>query len=150
MVDFFLTPAKTHVHLFSRMKKERRAFYMGALILVAEEEDIARASLSDLLRLDGYRVIEAGDKYAAINGLEKNGGVDAVLSDLEMRGWRSVASCALALHPKTYLLGMVRSGALPDKIELQHSSIEDCLVKPLLYEDVRSRIAGALRVRDLR
>lgn len=117
---------------------------MSAIILVAEQYPLARASLSELLRLDGYRVLEAHDRDAAIAGLNESSGVHALLSDLEMPGWDSIVIHALNLSPNTYVLGMARYGQLPREPELKRIGLYDYFFKPLDYSDIRKKISQAL------
>jgi DNA-binding response OmpR family regulator len=59
---------------------------MGARILIVDDEDNHRKSLSIGLRLEGFEVVEAGDGEQALDLLERDAGVDVAIVDLMMPG----------------------------------------------------------------
>ncbi len=59
---------------------------MGARILIVDDEENHRKSLSIGLRLEGFEVVEAGDGEQALDMLERETGVDVAIVDLMMPG----------------------------------------------------------------
>ena len=118
-------------------------------ILVAEWYPTALSSLSDLLRYEGYRVIEAADTDAAISHIDANMDLGAVLADLDMPNWKLLVQHASVIVPKAFLLGMAQVQSMPESAELQRRGIHLCLPKPLVFQDLRQalrgRFAGAVK-----
>jgi DNA-binding NtrC family response regulator len=109
-------------------------------ILVAEREATARTSLSELLREEGYRVVEAADSATAVNELGRHSSIKVVLADLEMPSWPSIIQHARSQLPESFILGMLRYGALANALEAQRLGAQAYLVKPLDFAEVNQWI----------
>lgn len=109
-------------------------------ILVAEREPISRTSLSDLLREEGYLVVEAADSGTALNHLNRDPSIKVILSDLEMPSWATIVKQARSQLPNSLILGMVRYGAVANGREAQRLGAQAYLVKPLEFADVNQWI----------
>jgi len=105
-------------------------------ILVAEREPISRMSLSELLHEQGYRVLEAADSRAAVSQISRERDIKVILADLEMPSWSSIIKHARVQLPKSFILGMVRYGALSNALEAQQLGAHDYLIKPLAFNQV--------------
>lgn len=110
------------------------------LLLVVENESISRMSLSELLRDQGYQVVEAADSGSAINHIIRNTDLKVILSNLEMPSWKNVIAHARTTVPKAYILGMVRYGALPNALEAQRLGASGYMIKPLSFDQVNQWI----------
>jgi two-component system NtrC family response regulator len=119
-----------------------------ASILVAELEPISRLSLSELLRDEGYRVFEAADSAAAVQQLSEKQDIKIILADLEMPSWRSIVKHARVDLPESFVLGMVRYGALANALEAQQLGAHAHLVKPLAFDEVSLWIQRCLTGRS--
>ena len=108
-------------------------------ILVVETETTSRSSLSELLREQGYLVAEAGDSGAAIDALQDSD-IKVILADLEMPSWSSIIQHAAANLPETFILGMLRYGALANAREAQRLGAHGYFIKPLDFADVNQWI----------
>ena len=86
-------------------------------ILVADGEATSRISLSELLREEGYRVLEAADNATAISELGTDSSITIVLGNLEMPSWTNVIQYARSQLPQSFILGMLRYGALANGVE---------------------------------
>jgi response regulator NasT len=113
-------------------------------ILVAELETIARVSLAELLRHEGYRVVEAAGSDAALNQLEREDSIKIILTDLEMPSWDSIVKHARMNLPHCFILGMVRYGALANAREAAQLGANAHLVKPLTFDAVNEWIKRCL------
>jgi DNA-binding NtrC family response regulator len=109
-------------------------------ILVAEREPVSRTSLSELLREEGYRVIEAAESCAALAELRRDPSIGIILADLEMPSWMNLVQQAHCRRPESYILGMLRYGALANALEAQHLGAHGYLIKPLQFTEVNQRI----------
>jgi CheY-like chemotaxis protein len=56
-----------------------------ACILLVDDDNAVRETLADLLELEGYRTLQAGDAEAALGHLEREQ-VDLLITDLSMPG----------------------------------------------------------------
>ena len=117
---------------------------MAPAILVAENETISRTSLGELLRDEGYRVLEAADSGAAVNHLSTEQDIKIILADLEMPSWTSIIKHARANLPESAILGMVRYGALSNAAEAQQLGAHAYLIKPLSFNEVNQWIQRCL------
>jgi DNA-binding NtrC family response regulator len=105
-------------------------------ILVAETETTARVSLSELLRDEGYSVVEAADSSSAVIQIRRDQTIKVILADLEMPFWMTIIQQARVNLPNSFILGMVRYGALSNAYQAQHLGAYTHLVKPLSFADV--------------
>ena len=105
-------------------------------ILVAETETTARVSLSELLRDEGYLVVEAADSGSALVHLSRDQTIKIVLADLEMPSWTSIIQHTRVNLPNSFILGMVRYGALSNAYQAQRLGANTHLVKPISFAEV--------------
>ena len=117
-------------------------------VLVAEREPTSRTSLSDLLRDEGYQVVEAADSGTALIQLDRDPSIKVILSDLEMTSWATIVKQARSQLPNSLILGMVRFGALANGREAQRLGAQAYLVKPLEFADVNQWIQRFLTGRS--
>jgi DNA-binding NtrC family response regulator len=109
-------------------------------ILVAERELTARSSLSELLREEGYRVVEASDSSTAVGQLRSDPSIKIVLTDLEMPSWTTIIQLVRSQVPESFILGMLRYGALANAVEAQRLGVQAYLLKPLDFAEVNQWI----------
>jgi DNA-binding NtrC family response regulator len=109
-------------------------------ILVAELELNSRTSLSELLRDEGYRVVEAANSSLAVKQLSQEPEIKVILTDLEMPSWTSIVKHARVNLPQSFILGMVRYGALSNALEAQKLGAHAYLIKPLSFTEVNEWI----------
>jgi DNA-binding NarL/FixJ family response regulator len=114
-------------------------------ILVAEREPVARASLSDLLRFEGYHVLEAPDSDAAIDHINKNERLKVILTDLDMPSWHSVIQHAHAVVPDAFVLCMVARVSTYDVRESQRLGAHGHFLKPLEFMELHRSIQNLLK-----
>ena len=117
-------------------------------ILVAEREPISRMSLTELLRDEGYRVVEAADSGTAVKQISQEQSIKVILADLEMPSWTSIIKHARSNMPDSFILGMVRYGALSNALEAQQLGAHAYLVKPLSFNEVNQWIQRCLTGRS--
>ena len=109
-------------------------------ILVAESETTARVSLSELLRDEGHSVVEAADNVSAVSELSRDPSIQVILVDLEMPSWTSIIQQARLNLPNSFILGMVRYGALANALQAKQLGANTHLVKPLSFAEVNQWI----------
>lgn len=123
---------------------ESRIQTVTPAILVAERDATSRTSLAELLREEGYRVVEAADSRAAVTQIDHEPSFKVVLSDLEMPSWTTVVTQARRRLPESFILGMLRYGALANAVEAQRLGIHAYLIKPLEFTEIHQWIQRCL------
>ena len=126
-----------------------RIHTVAPAVLVAELEATSRTSLSDLLREEGYQVVEAADSGTALIQLNRDPSINVILSDLEMPSWATIVKHARSQMPETFILGMLRYGALANALEAQRLGAHAYLVKPLTFAEVNQWIQRFLTGQSL-
>ncbi len=114
-------------------------------VLVIDDEPEVRALLRDVLRAQGYTVIEAADGAAGLARCEAEP-IDLVLSDLSMpgmSGWEVAAACG-ARFPDLPVGLITGWGDQLDPEQLKQYQIRFVLAKPFTTREVLRRVAQAL------
>ncbi len=118
-------------------------------LLIVDDEDTARTSLADILRLEGYQVDTASGGELAIQKIMKHN-FDLILLDLKMPGvdgldvLRTIAaqadsqarSLSAAQLPPTVIM-LTAHGSLESAIEALRQGAHDYLLKPSSPEQLR-------------
>lgn len=114
---------------------------IAGTVLVADDEALARQSIAEVLREEGYQVHEAADGQAALNVLEEIE-VDVLLSDLKMPGIDGLAVLRIVRdrYPQTMVLLMTAYASVETVVEALRLGAQDYLLKPLLIDDVLHRV----------
>lgn len=109
------------------------------MIMVVEQDEHARASLSELLSDRGHRVIQAADAADAIERIDEDVSIEVILLDLEIAGSAHVIKHVRTMAPKVIVFGMSRHDALTNEKE----SINGFFCKPLDFQEVYRAICSA-------
>lgn len=109
------------------------------MIMVVEQHQCARASLSELLSDRGHRVIQAADAAEAIERIDENVSIELILLDLEISGSARVLKHVRTMAPNVIVFGMSRRDALTDAYE----SIDGFFSKPLEFQELYREICSA-------
>ena len=114
-------------------------------ILVAEDEGLARHSLTEILQEEGYQVYEAADGNSALKILDEVD-IDLVLSDVKMPGADGIAVLKQAreTHPQTLVMLMTAYASVDTVVEALRLGAQDYLLKPLLLDDVLNKVRRLL------
>ncbi len=123
----------------------RRNFEIAETILVAEDEEVSRQCLGEVLREEGYKVHEAPDGTAAIK-LVNEVDIDLVLTDIKMPGHDGLAVLkhVKEVSPETPVILMTAYGSVLSSAEARCLGAHGYMVKPLIIDDVLSRVRHAL------
>ena len=119
-------------------------------ILVAEDEEVSRQCLCQLLRDEGYRVHEAPDGSTAIR-LVNDVDIDLVLTDLKMPGHDGLAVLKRVreVAPETPVILMTAYASAEGAAEATRLGAQDYMIKPLLVDAVLCKIRNVLDNRNL-
>ncbi len=122
-----------------------------ALILIAEDEGIARENLAHLLRKEGYTTVCVENGAAAIGELEQNE-YDLVLTDLRMQhaDGLQVLSKTKELYPETEVIMITGYATVASAVEAMKKGAYYYISKPYNIDEVRFLIRQALEKRSLR
>ena len=100
-------------------------------ILVVDDEPIARQSLSDILRLEGYTVTAIANGELAVEHV-RNYSVDLILLDLKMPGMNGldVVQVVNQISPDTEIILLTAYGSMESAVEALRQRVHDYLLKP--------------------
>ncbi|MGE5219835.1 MAG: two-component system response regulator [Chloroflexota bacterium] len=112
-------------------------------VVVAENYPSARASLTELLHYDGYRVLPAANAEAALLCINSVANLAVLLADLDMDGWQSIVSHA-ATMTDAFIIAMAGNHPFSTMYNLAEYGIGLCFLKPVVYKDLRAAIRKRL------
>ena len=117
---------------------------MTSRVLVVDDDDVGRATMADLLRLEGYRVDDAAGGRQALDRLAGEP-YDVVLLDLKMPGVDGVAVLqgAAEVAPETQIVVFTAHGSMETAIQAIRHGAYDYLLKPASTAEVVACIARA-------
>jgi DNA-binding NtrC family response regulator len=123
---------------------------MAKTILIAEDEQVLRESLAELLADEGYDVLQASNgKVAHEMVLERP--VDLVLSDIrmpEMDGM-TLLEHLRRIAPETPVLIMTAYGTVDSAVAAMKAGAYDYLLKPVQFDDALLKVKRALEHTEL-
>jgi DNA-binding response OmpR family regulator len=100
-------------------------------ILVVDDEPIARQSLSDILRLEGYFVTAIPNGELAVEHV-RHYSVDLILLDLKMPGMSGldVVQVVNQISPDTEIILLTAYGSMESAVHALRQRVHDYLLKP--------------------
>lgn len=121
---------------------------MKGKILIVDDEETARKSLSDILRLEGYQVEARGDGPTAIKSFSEEE-FDLLLLDLKMPGMDGLAVLeeVVKISPETKIIMLTAHGSLESAIEALRNGAHDYLLKPASPNDILASVAKGMSKR---
>lgn len=119
-------------------------------LLVADDEAAIRESLSEVLREEGYDVVEAADGLEAIAALQGRD-FDLVIADLRMPGadGLEVLRRTRELSPQTLVILVTAYASLETAVEALRQGAHDYIMKPLIFEDVLGKVRRLIDYKQL-
>jgi len=123
---------------------------LNGAILIAEDHEVARKSIKEFLQQEGYRVEEAADGDAAIEAIN-NSDFDLVITDLKMpaASGLDVLKHAREISPNTLVIVTTAFGSVESAIEALRLGAQDYLIKPVIFEDLLSKVRHVMEYRRL-
>ena len=119
----------------------------GETVLVIDDEPLVRMLVSDVLREQGYIVIEAPDGPSGLKILRSVTRIDLLITDIGLPGGLhggQVAEAALTLRPELKVLFIT---GFADNAVFRHGHVDaamSVLTKPFTMEALASRVKGLL------
>jgi len=129
-----------------------RGRLLGVRLLAAEDDEVNRILLEDLLRHEGAEVLFAEDGQQAVQRLDEHGAAafDAVLMDVQMPvldGYEATRRIR-DLHPELPVIGLT-AHALPESRRLcLEAGMVEHVVKPIDMDELAAAICRHVRDRD--
>ena len=120
---------------------------MPVKILVVDDEPAVRDSLRRALQLEGYDVELAGDGAEALERIDGENSVDAVLLDVSMPRLDGLEACRRLRRDGNSLpvLMLTARDAVSDRVAGLDAGADDYVVKPFALEELLARLRALLR-----
>jgi len=124
---------------------------MKSNILVVDDEPVARQSLSEILRLEGYIVNSVPNGQAAVEYVRTHP-VDLMVVDLRMPGMDGleVVQVINQVSPETEVILLTAFGTTETAIQALRLRVHDYLLKPAAPTQVINSVKKGLSRRDAR
>lgn len=124
---------------------------MKSNILVVDDEPIARQSMSEILRLEGYAVNAVPNGQAAVEFVRTHP-VELMIVDLRMPGMDGleVVQVVNQISPETEIVLLTAFGSTESAIQALRLRIHDYLLKPAAPTQVLASVKKGLARRDAR
>lgn len=124
---------------------------MKPVVLVVDDEPVARQSLSDILRLEGYGVSSAPNGQAAVEFVRTHP-VDLAIVDLRMPGMDGleVIQVINQVSPETEVILLTAHGSTETAIQALRLRIHDYLLKPAQPAQILASVKKGLARRSAR
>jgi DNA-binding response OmpR family regulator len=122
-----------------------------SVILVVDDEPVARQSLSDILRLEGYAVTAVPNGQSAVEYVRTHP-VDLMVVDLRMPGMDGleVVQVVNQISPDTEVILLTAHGSTETAIQALRLRIHDYLLKPALPAQIVVSVKKGLARREMR
>jgi DNA-binding response OmpR family regulator len=116
-----------------------------AKILIVDDEDIARLTLAEILRLEGYEIMSVSNGEAAVEALRCEP-FDVMVLDLKMAGMSGMDVLRVVVDkmPDLSIIVLTAYGTIDTAIQAIRYRVHDYLLKPVSPEEVLESIEEAL------
>lgn len=120
-------------------------------ILVVDDEPVARQSLSDILRLEGYNVSAVANGEQAVEHV-RNHSVDLIVLDLKMPGMNGldVVQVVNQISSDTEIILLTAFGSMESAVEALRQRVHDYLLKPASPNQILESVKRGLERREAR
>jgi len=120
-------------------------------ILIAEDEDLLRQELCDVIKDQGYHVLTANDGESALAALRTNS-VQLIITDLRMprTGGLELIRKGRETSPDSQFLIMTAFGSMETAIEALRAGAIDYVLKPLAMDELLAKVNRFMETIELR
>ena len=124
---------------------------MPESILIVDDEEIIRESLSFILTKEGYRVREAANGQSALD-IVKSESIDLVLTDLEMPEMKGIELLenVTRFSPDTLVVIITAYGSIDTAIAALRQGAVDYILKPVEFDELLVKVRRILASRQLK
>jgi DNA-binding NtrC family response regulator len=118
---------------------------MAESILIVDDEDIIRESLSFVLSKEGFRVREAPNGKVAVDILKEDN-IDLVITDLEMPEMKGIELLAHVARfcPETLVVIITAYGSIDTAIQALRKGAVDYILKPVEFDELIVKVTRLL------
>lgn len=119
--------------------------------LIVDDDASVRRSLRRIMELEGLGTIEAGSGAEGLEVLKASPGIPLVISDIYMPNMGGVEFLReiRANYPDTSVIMLTGVAEVATAVSCLQAGAMDYISKPVMVEELRVRVAGALEKRDL-
>jgi len=123
---------------------------MAEKILVVDDEEIIRESLSFVLKKEGYIVDEAENGKAAYDKILRDS-FDLVITDIEMPGMKGIDLLAeiKKINIQTTVVIITAYGSLDTAISALRNGASDYILKPVEFDELLLKIRRLFEIKNL-
>lgn len=123
---------------------------MAERILVVDDEEIIRESLSYILKKEGFYVEEAANGKIALDKFRENS-FDLVITDLEMPVMKGVELMeqVKTLNVQTAIMVITAFGSLETAISALRNGASDYILKPVEFDELIIKVRKLLELKSL-
>jgi two-component system response regulator PilR (NtrC family) len=123
---------------------------MAVRILIADDEQIIRESLSFVLKKEGYEVEEAANGMEALRKHEQKP-FDIVITDIEMPELRGIELLERITQrsPRTFVMIITAFASIETAIQALRKGAYDYILKPVEFDDLLHRLRKLVEHREL-
>jgi DNA-binding response OmpR family regulator len=116
-----------------------------ARVLIVDDEEVARISLAEILRLEGYAIRSVSNGQAAVEILQSET-FDVMVLDIKMPGMSGidVMRALVDTLPDLKVIVLTAHGSMDTAIQALRFRVHDYLLKPVLPEQIIESIEAAL------
>jgi two-component system response regulator PilR (NtrC family) len=124
---------------------------MAESVLIVDDEEIIRESLSFILGKEGYRVADAANGRAAVERLKEES-FDLVLTDLEMPEMKGIELLEHISNacPETMVVIITAYGSIDTAIAALRRGAVDYILKPVEFDELLIKVRRLLQARTLK
>lgn len=118
--------------------------------MVVDDEAVARVSLAEILRLEGYQIATAASGEEALSLLNKSDPFDLMVLDIKMPGMDGLelTEAVQRQSPGTVIILLTAFGTLETAIQAIRQGAHDYLLKPCPIPDVLESVRKGLAKRQ--
>jgi len=123
---------------------------MNSSILIADDEQDIRDSLSVILNDEGFKCTTAKNGSEALEAIE-NGNFDLIVSDIRMPGIDGIELLkkTIEIAPQTLVLIITAHGSLETAVQALRTGASDYILKPLDFDEITIRIKNLLKQKQI-
>ncbi len=123
---------------------------MNEKILIIEDEDTLRDSLTRVFTREGFQVVGTNSAEPAM-ALLQDGSFDLVLTDIILPGISGIELLKWIKDaaPRQMVIIMTAHASLETAVETLRSGAYDYVVKPIIHEELKQIVKSALKVKAL-
>ncbi|HEY2981495.1 MAG TPA: response regulator transcription factor [Anaerolineales bacterium] len=124
---------------------------MKSNVLVVDDEPVARQSLTDILKLEGYAVVSTPNGHAAVEHIRTHP-IDLMIVDLRMPGMDGleVVQVVNQISPETEIILLTAFGSTESAMQALRLRIHDYLLKPASPAQILASVKKGLARRSSR